>query len=256
MFAVGVWACGDTGTSDGRSGDGGSGGTPPPPANIDQACRAWCANEPEGLSCHQGPAGSVQGCYEDCLRDYQNEAERQCGEEWIAIKDCQLDLDCEDLFGDCDSVEDAHDECFQRAANRDYCEANCPEFDLGQCEQDTTECSEFALANSYCASNCPTQGREQCIEEYSSTGTCDRVEVSCGELCGWPDECFAQLGAPLEGADCVQTCEAQAELVGIACISAISSTIECLGTCDVESLTVEQQLACADEAEAISAACE
>jgi hypothetical protein len=78
----------------------------------------------------------------------------------------------------------------------------------------------------------------------------------CDELCGWPDECFAQLGAPLEGADCVQTCEAQAELVGIACISAISSTIECLGTCDVESLTVEQQLACADEAEAISAACE
>jgi hypothetical protein len=78
----------------------------------------------------------------------------------------------------------------------------------------------------------------------------------CDELCGWPDECFAQLGAPLEGADCVQTCEAQAELVGIACISAINSTISCLGTCDVESLTLEQQIACADEAEAISAACE
>ena len=78
----------------------------------------------------------------------------------------------------------------------------------------------------------------------------------CDELCGWPDECFAQLGYPLEGADCVQTCEAQAGFVGIACISAINSTISCLGTCDVESLTVEQQLACQDEAEAISSACD
>ena len=77
----------------------------------------------------------------------------------------------------------------------------------------------------------------------------------CDEICGWPDECFTQLGAPVEG-DCVQTCEAQSGLVGIACISAINSTIECLGTCDVESLTVEQQLACQDEAEAISAACD
>ena len=77
----------------------------------------------------------------------------------------------------------------------------------------------------------------------------------CDEICGWPDECFTQLGAPVEG-NCVQTCEAQAGLVGIACISAINSTIECLGTCDVESLTVEQQLACQDQAEAISAACD
>ena len=78
----------------------------------------------------------------------------------------------------------------------------------------------------------------------------------CDELCGWPDECFTQLGVSLEGADCVQTCEAQVEVVGVACVSAISSTISCLGTCDVESLTLEQQIACADEAEAISAACQ
>ena len=77
----------------------------------------------------------------------------------------------------------------------------------------------------------------------------------CDEICGWPDECFTALGVPVQG-DCVQTCEAQAGLVGIACISAINSTIECLGTCDVESLTVEQQLACQDEAQAISAACD
>jgi hypothetical protein len=46
------------------------------------------------------------------------------------------------------------------------------------------------------------------------------------------------------------------EVAGIACVSAIASTVECLGTCDLESLTLEQQLACQGEAEAISAACE
>ncbi|MBW2159734.1 MAG: hypothetical protein JRH14_07170 [Deltaproteobacteria bacterium] len=82
----------------------------------------------------------------------------------------------------------------------------------------------------------------------------------CDELCGWPDECFSQLGAPLEGADCVQTCEAQAEVVGVACVSAISSTISCLGTCDVASLTEAEAAAaaakCQGQAEAIAAACE
>jgi len=163
--------CGETATgSGGMTGTGGTAGTggaggappPPPPASVDRTCRSWCANEPEGFSCYQGSPESVQGCYEDCLSDYQNEAARQCGDEWIAIKDCQLDLDCDDLFGDCDSVEDAHDECLVRAANRDYCEANCPDFDITQCEQDTTECRQFAQANAYCDSNCPTQDREQC----------------------------------------------------------------------------------------------
>jgi hypothetical protein len=65
-----------------------------------------------------------------------------CGGEWIAIKDCQLDLDCVDLFGDCDAVADAHRECDRLARNREYCEANCPDFDIAQCEQDTTECRE------------------------------------------------------------------------------------------------------------------
>lgn len=78
----------------------------------------------------------------------------------------------------------------------------------------------------------------------------------CDEMCGWPDECFAQLGVPLQGADCVQTCEAQVEIVGIGCVSAISSTIACLGTCDVQSLTQAELLACQDDALQIESACE
>jgi hypothetical protein len=111
ILVVGLAAAAVGCSEAGAGGPGGSGGTAPPPANVDQTCRDWCANEPEGLSCHQGAAGSVQGCYEDCLRDYQSEAERQCGDEWIAIKDCQVDLECEDLFGDCEPAEAAYDQC-------------------------------------------------------------------------------------------------------------------------------------------------
>ncbi|MFZ1865626.1 MAG: hypothetical protein WAU39_15490 [Polyangiales bacterium] len=82
------------------------------------------------------------------------------------------------------------------------------------------------------------------------------VAQVCDEMCGWPDECFVQLGVPVQGAECVQSCEAQADLVGVDCISAISDTIACLGTCDVESVTQEQALACQDEAQAISDACQ
>jgi hypothetical protein len=129
----------------------------------------------------------VKPCHEDCLEDYQREAERQCGDEWIAIQDCQLDLDCEDFFGDCDSVEDVHDECLQRAANRDFCEANCPDFDLAQCEQDTTECRQLVDANSFCESRCPNQNREACIAQYIAGGTCDdgcpAGEIWCDGAC-------------------------------------------------------------------------
>ncbi|MGB5367449.1 MAG: hypothetical protein WBM75_18630 [Polyangiales bacterium] len=78
----------------------------------------------------------------------------------------------------------------------------------------------------------------------------------CDELCGWPDECFTQIGVPLQAADCVQTCEAQIEVVGIDCVSAVSTTIACLGTCDPESLTEAELLDCQDEALAIESACE
>jgi hypothetical protein len=78
----------------------------------------------------------------------------------------------------------------------------------------------------------------------------------CDELCGWPDECFEQLGVPMQAGDCMQACEAQIGVVGVSCVSAISTTIACLGTCDVESLTEAELLACQDEALAIESACE
>jgi hypothetical protein len=78
----------------------------------------------------------------------------------------------------------------------------------------------------------------------------------CDQVCGWPDVCFAELGVPLEDAECIQSCEASVEVVGLACLQAINNTVACLGTCDFNALTDQQVLACQDEAQAISAACE
>jgi len=78
----------------------------------------------------------------------------------------------------------------------------------------------------------------------------------CDEVCGWPDACFAELGVPVEDAECAQSCEASVEVVGLPCLQAINNTVACLGTCDFNALTEQQILACQDEAEAISAACD
>jgi len=78
----------------------------------------------------------------------------------------------------------------------------------------------------------------------------------CDEVCGWPDACFAELGVSLEDGECVQSCEASVEVVGLPCLQAINDTASCLGTCDFDSLTDQQILACQGEAEAISAACD
>jgi len=94
-----------------------------------------------------------------------------------------------------------------------------------------------------------------CGDSGTSSQARTAAEV-CDEMCGWPDECFTQLGVPIQGAECVQACEAQVEFVGIDCVRSISDTIACLGTCDVESLSESQALACQDEALAIEAACD
>jgi len=78
----------------------------------------------------------------------------------------------------------------------------------------------------------------------------------CDDICGWPDECFVQLGVPVQGSDCVPSCESQVDAVGLDCLRAISDTVACLGTCDVQSVTQQQALACQDQANAIQSACQ
>lgn len=92
--------------------------------------------------------------------------------------------------------------------------------------------------------------------DSGNNGTARTVGGLCDEVCGWPDECFAALGASLQGAECMQSCEASVEVVGVDCLGAIVDTIACIGTCDVESVSPEQAAACQGEAQAISDACE
>jgi hypothetical protein len=101
-----------------------------------------------------------------------------------------------------------------------------------------------------------SQSEIDCFRSYLHEMTNFAASEACSEMCSLPDECSIQFGIPMPGGDCMRACEAQIELTGLGCTNAILSTIACLGTCDVESLTLEEQAACQDEAEAISAACE
>ena len=92
--------------------------------------------------------------------------------------------------------------------------------------------------------------------DSGTNGTARTAGSLCDEVCGWPDECFVALGVPLQGAECMQNCEASVDAVGVDCLGAIVDTVDCIGTCDVESITEQQALACQGEAEAIVAACE
>ena len=78
----------------------------------------------------------------------------------------------------------------------------------------------------------------------------------CNEICAWPDACFIQLGVPVDRTDCVPNCESQVDLVGLACLTAISDTVTCLGTCELESITEQQALACQSVALRIESTCE
>lgn len=90
----------------------------------------------------------------------------------------------------------------------------------------------------------------------SNAGEARTAGQVCDEICGWPDACFVQLGVPVQGPECIQSCEAQADLVGLGCLRAISDTVNCLGTCDLESLTDQQILNCQSVALAIDSACD
>jgi len=83
-----------------------------------------------------------------------------------------------------------------------------------------------------------------------------RAVQACNDICNLPDQCFEELGVPVQGSDCVSSCEAQIDVVGVDCIVAITDTIDCLGTCDVDALTQEELLACQDAALAIGPACD
>jgi hypothetical protein len=92
--------------------------------------------------------------------------------------------------------------------------------------------------------------------DSGTNGSARTAGELCDQVCGWPDACFVELGVPVEDAECVASCEASVEVVGLPCLQAINNTVSCLGTCEFDALTEQQILACQGEAEAISTACD
>ena len=78
----------------------------------------------------------------------------------------------------------------------------------------------------------------------------------CDQVCGWPDQCFTELGVPVSDATCVSDCMQSVEVVGFACLQAIASTVDCLGTCDFNALTDADIQRCQGVAQSVSNACE
>lgn len=121
ILAAGVWACGETGTSDGRSG-----------VAVETHCRAWC--EPE-TGCDEGQATPVQ-CLEDCM----GSAERDpCFSHVVTYQQCVLAMECADPFEDCeapgglprfDPAQPPSCETFDNAYARCTCE-NLPQSGAG-----------------------------------------------------------------------------------------------------------------------------
>jgi len=86
MLALGLWACGDTETSDGRSGG----------VDLETHCRAWC--EPETGCAELGQVTPVQ-----CLADCVGNAERDpCFSHVVTYQQCMLAMECVDPFEDCE----------------------------------------------------------------------------------------------------------------------------------------------------------
>ncbi|MEM8609455.1 MAG: hypothetical protein AAGF92_20305 [Myxococcota bacterium] len=79
---------------------------------------------------------------------------------------------------------------------------------------------------------------------------------TCREACDLPDQCFQQFGIPSFGDDCQSTCGSVIDDIGVGCVDAILSGIDCLGTCDFSSATDAELAACADEGRAVASACD
>jgi hypothetical protein len=234
LMVAWVGACSDGVAPPPRGGGtGGTGGEFVTPANIDQLCRDFCANTGAGEDC--GPvncerffscssSSDIQGCYESCQDDYQRHGEGQdafgtcragwecfdyparCPEEWLARLTCVLDdFECNDLFGDCDSLTDTLNECYTTASQEErtqqvqWCEETCPA-QSGECGSQIRECwpgipldcSDFQSPPEGCGEFCnddfDCQSRVQamyCFNDMCAAECTNNEDGACdaGEVC-------------------------------------------------------------------------
>jgi hypothetical protein len=107
---------GGTAGSGGSAGSGGTAGAEYTPEEIDTICRTWCGStEPNGPDCNPRQ-DDPEDCYErwclnGCYHDSTDCYDGPCVHPFIAIRECELSLMCNDEFGDCESLEEPLTAC-------------------------------------------------------------------------------------------------------------------------------------------------
>jgi hypothetical protein len=121
-------------------------------------------------------------CFRNCQSiDIAVATGAQCEQEWNAWKRCLIDEDCNDSAGTCEAAIAAFDACLSLAANRSYCERNCPDLDLDMCVQDPDVCAARLACNTYCT----RQTLDECVEQWLTTSRCefDDGVIACELFC-------------------------------------------------------------------------
>ena len=155
-------------------------------------CRAWC--DPIN-TCGEG-YGEPPACLDRCMR----EAQEICGEHDHAKRLCELEMNCNDPFEDCNVHDEDRDQCL--ADLRTHCSEQCPEADQTLCFNARGDCGLFTgcaercpIDQSYCVENDGQCGvRDVCNQECPPTGEVpNRTDwcVEAGGDCGRADACVA-----------------------------------------------------------------
>lgn len=173
------------GGAGGSAGDGGADGAGgETTASALEICEAWCRNETRGPSCCVETPFFGGNCREECFdRCEDTVAEGVCLEAQAAVRECQMELACDDFFDECRALEGRYEGCLRRAAAE--ASGRCTVAAAG-CGITEAEClSTFEAGTAECAISwddyvfCAGDGFFTCEE-------CVEFTQPFGEDCDWP----------------------------------------------------------------------
>lgn len=110
--------------SGGTAGAGGEGGAGVVTRSAMETCQTWCRNEANGPSCcfevQLPPPFDDFFAENDCRGDCydlceETVAEMACLEEYVAVRECQIQLACDDFFDECQALDGRLVGCSLRA---------------------------------------------------------------------------------------------------------------------------------------------
>jgi hypothetical protein len=228
-FAALMVACGSsdaaaprigTGGVGGASGTGGSGGSSVS-AEVEAVCRDYCSNERDPICsfrkewydcvvqsrpsrCSRDEVFTGEPCLDSCIVEHEA---NPCGKHQTAKKACELELDCNDEFNDCQIHEDEGTACFRELD--DVCndcsyitvagavnlgDPDC--YRIGVCPSDGTdpfECSLFTSPPEACGDSCPNGNADCGNNAFCFNGICT-AQCSAEDACDEGLGCAQSLG--------------------------------------------------------------